>query len=109
MDFDTITSADDMIFPGDANHDQIASNIDFLQLGVFYGVAGPARQNAIIDWVGQLGPDWDTTQANGYDIKHVDCDATALSTTMTARPFCSTMASPTAANECEEAPLSTCK
>ena len=74
MDFDTITSADDMIFPGDANHDQIASNIDFLQLGVFYGVAGPARQNAIIDWVGQLGPDWDTTQANGYDIKHVDCD-----------------------------------
>ena len=74
MDFDTVPQVSDLVFPGDANHDQIANNTDFLQLGVFYGQTGPTRPNATLNWEGQWAMDWDTTQANGYDIKHVDCD-----------------------------------
>ncbi len=64
----------DDVWPGDANHDQVADMRDILAIGQFFGQTGPARPNASLSWQGQPAPDWGTAQPNGFDIKHVDCD-----------------------------------
>ncbi|MEM6263415.1 MAG: T9SS type A sorting domain-containing protein [Bacteroidota bacterium] len=63
-----------LVFPGDANHDQVANNTDLLPIGVHFNQTGPARTGASNAWVGQRADDWGTTQSNGVDVKHADCD-----------------------------------
>lgn len=63
-----------LVFPGDANHDQIVDNFDLLPIGLHYGQTGPVRPGASTNWIGQRVDDWGTLQANGRDIKHADCD-----------------------------------
>ena len=61
------------VYPGDANHDQVANNFDLLQIGINYRKTGPVRANASINWVGQDADAWgDTIPSTGADIKHVD-------------------------------------
>lgn len=68
------TCAPSMVFPGDANHDQVCNNADLLPIGIHFNQTGPARPNANLTWVGQPADDWAGTQANGRNIKHADCD-----------------------------------
>lgn len=63
-----------LVFPGDANHDQVVDNTDLLPIGLNFGQTGPPRSNPSLNWVGQRADDWGTSQANGRDIKHADSD-----------------------------------
>lgn len=63
------------VYPGDANHDQIANHSDLLPIGLHYGQTGPIRANASLNWTSQPASGWgDTLLSTGVDIKHVDCD-----------------------------------
>ena len=62
------------VWPGDANYDLVADNIDLLYIGLAYGYTGPARTGASNSWVAQPGIDWQQQFATGYNLKHADCD-----------------------------------
>jgi hypothetical protein len=62
------------VWPGDANNDLTADNLDLLSIGVAFGQNGPPRANASNVWVAQPMFDWETMFANGTDTKHADCD-----------------------------------
>lgn len=63
------------VFPGDANHDQVANNLDLLPIGLHFGTTGTPRANASLNWVPQAATGWgDSLISTGADIKHVDCN-----------------------------------
>ncbi len=64
----------DSVWPGDANYDGVANNLDVLTIGTVFGRGGYTRQNASLNWVGQRAFDWGDSLANGAEIKHVDCN-----------------------------------
>jgi hypothetical protein len=64
----------DQVYPGDANHDQVADVLDILAIGQYFGQTGPSRPNATLSWQGQDATDWDSLQTTGYDLKHIDSD-----------------------------------
>ncbi|MDA7502241.1 T9SS type A sorting domain-containing protein [Chitinophagales bacterium] len=61
------------IWPGDANNDGVANNIDIPHIGIKFGSQGQARPNASSDWEAQFGFDWEFNVA-GINGKYVDCD-----------------------------------
>ncbi len=67
-----------VVFPGDANHDQLVDMKDLLPLGIHYSVIGPQRPNSSISWTPQPAPLWNIPQANGRDLRHVDTDGSGL-------------------------------
>lgn len=72
----TITSTDscDYVWPGDANDDAVADNVDILDIGIANGATGTTRANASLTWVGQPSAPWGQTLMSGTDYKWVDCD-----------------------------------
>jgi hypothetical protein len=64
----------DYVWPGDANDDAVADNIDILDIGIANGATGTTRANATLAWIGQPSTAWGTTLASGTDYKWVDCD-----------------------------------
>jgi len=66
------------VWPGDANSDNIANNIDLLAIGTAFGSTGTVRPAASLNWVGQLSADWVDTLISGVNYKHVDCNGDAL-------------------------------
>lgn len=74
-----LTPACDDVWPGDANHDQVADNFDLLSIGLAYGATGPVRPGANITWTGQPAPDWGLTLPGGTtDYKHADCNGDSI-------------------------------
>ena len=69
---------DGLVFPGDANHDQLANAWDLLPIGLKYGTTGPNRPGASLAWSGQAAPLWGDTLASGLDLRHVDTDGNGL-------------------------------
>jgi len=63
-----------LVYPGDTDHDQLCDLSDLFPIGIFYGLTGPARQNASLQWTGQIATDWTDSLANGQNVKHVDTD-----------------------------------
>lgn len=64
----------DFVWPGDANDDAVADNIDILDIGIANGATGTTRANASTNWVGQPSTAWGQTLLSGTDYKWVDCD-----------------------------------
>jgi hypothetical protein len=64
----------DCVWPGDANYDGVANNMDVLELGLYNGEFGPVRPNASNDWEAQPAPFWSGKVSNGRNRKHADCD-----------------------------------
>ena len=64
----------DCVWPGDVNSDKIVNMDDFLDWGINFNKTGPARLNPSINWVGQDATDWSTSNLNGINAKHADCD-----------------------------------
>ncbi len=65
------------VYPGDANHDGIANNLDLLPIALNTSQTGPARTNPSLQWNTQNcgGLLWNRTiQNTSTDLKHVDCD-----------------------------------
>src|SRR5205085_1599419 len=64
----------DSVWPGDANNDNVADNMDMLALGVGIGASRYARGSLSNAWAPYSSVNWGTTLASGTDYKHVDCD-----------------------------------
>lgn len=62
------------VYPGDANGDGYANNLDVLTLGHSFAHLGPARPNAHLQWIGQPAHAWGQTLSNGVDFVHSDVD-----------------------------------
>ncbi|MCB0554207.1 MAG: hypothetical protein KDD02_11700, partial [Phaeodactylibacter sp.] len=48
------------VWPGDANHDNIAHHVDLLNVGLAFGAQGPARATDSDSWMSFLSSDWDS-------------------------------------------------
>ena len=72
-------AANDDVWPGDANSDNIVTNADALYLGLAFSQTGPVRPAATLNWVGQPCPDWTFNFAvNNVNLKHADCDGNGI-------------------------------
>lgn len=60
------------VWPGDANYDLTANNLDVLNIGLAYNETGPLRAAASLNWVAQPATDWGITFQNLLDKKHAD-------------------------------------
>lgn len=63
-----------IIWPGDANDDNIANNLDLLNIGLGYGTAGEQRDLQGIEWFPMVSQDWDQNFEDAINYKHADCD-----------------------------------
>jgi PKD repeat protein len=74
----TIGDSCDFVWPGDANDDAIADNLDILDIGIANGATGTTRANATLNWIGQPSAAWGQTLLSGTDYKWVDCDGNGI-------------------------------
>lgn len=72
-----LSQPSDSVWPGDANDDLIANNLDLLQVGLAFGSSGPARPNATTNWTAQFADLWGSSIA-GIDMVHADTDGNGL-------------------------------
>jgi hypothetical protein len=63
-----------VVWPGDANYDLAADNLDILSIGIAFGETGGARPNASLVWMAQPNFEWNRVFADSTDIVHADCD-----------------------------------
>ena len=63
----------DYVWPGDANDDGTADNLDILAIGMGYGATGPLRSGASLNWIGQPCSNWTVTLTGNVNYKHIDC------------------------------------
>jgi len=68
----------DSVWPGDANADGQAHNMDLLTIGIGYGTNGLLRPNASIVWHPEASPAWGQQLQSGVDYKHIDCNGDAM-------------------------------
>lgn len=68
----------DSVWPGDANDDGIANNMDLLELGMAFGAGGPARATVSNAWMAQAAPSWGAFTPSGNNFKHSDCDGDGM-------------------------------
>ncbi|HSH66132.1 MAG TPA: T9SS type A sorting domain-containing protein, partial [Bacteroidia bacterium] len=64
----------DSVWPGDANNDLTANNLDLLNIGLYYGETGNARATVNNNWQAFPSLNWNKIQSNGADMKHADCN-----------------------------------
>lgn len=55
------------VWPGDTNDDGIVDARDLLPIGIYFGLEGPSRSAASLDWQAQEVPDWDDNRAARAD------------------------------------------
>ncbi|MEL7532006.1 MAG: T9SS type A sorting domain-containing protein [Bacteroidota bacterium] len=68
----------DSVWPGDANQDGVADQLDLLALGIGYGSTGPARPNASLNWQAQWAPNWNDSLITQVNYKHLDCNGDGI-------------------------------
>ncbi|MCB0572281.1 MAG: T9SS type A sorting domain-containing protein [Phaeodactylibacter sp.] len=66
------------VWPGDANHDNIAHHVDLLNVGLAYGAQGPARATDSQSWMSFSADNWAGSFANGLNYKHADCNGDGI-------------------------------
>ena len=62
------------VYPGDANGDGFANNVDLLNVGIGFGSSGVVRPGASLSWTAQPCTDWTQSFNSGLNYKHADCD-----------------------------------
>lgn len=62
------------VWPGDANSDGTADNLDVLELGLHYSQTGSARASIGNSWQSYASPNWTGTITNGKNLNHSDCN-----------------------------------
>lgn len=62
------------IWPGDANSDGIADNLDVLELGLHYTQTGSPRASVSNTWQSYFANNWTGTITNGKNLNHSDCN-----------------------------------
>ncbi len=66
------------VFPGDANNDGIADNLDLLSIGIAYGDSGITRVDTSVTWSAHNAGDWINSFANAINHKHADSNGDAV-------------------------------
>ena len=56
-----------IVWPGDANNDGIVNEQDVLSLGTYWAQTGPVRENASVEWFGQVAEIWEPEEATFAD------------------------------------------
>jgi hypothetical protein len=76
---DTIKLSTDCVWPGDANSDLVANNLDIFPIGLLNGTGGPVRNNASLIWIDQPATAYGIS-ASGFinDAKHADCNGDGI-------------------------------
>jgi hypothetical protein len=62
------------IWPGDANSDGVADNLDVLELGLHYTQTGAPRASVSNNWQSYFANNWTGTITNGSNLNHSDCN-----------------------------------
>ncbi|MBI3520329.1 MAG: T9SS type A sorting domain-containing protein [Bacteroidetes bacterium] len=62
------------VWPGDANSDGVANNLDVLELGLHYSQTGTPRAVTSNSWQPWFSSNWAGTISNGKNINHSDCN-----------------------------------
>ena len=62
------------VWPGDANSDGIANNLDVLELGLHYTQTGTPRAATNNNWQSYFANNWIGTITNGANLNHSDCN-----------------------------------
>ena len=62
------------VWPGDANSDGVADNLDVLELGIRANSTGAARSNTSNAWQSYYATAWTGTITNGKNLAHADCN-----------------------------------
>jgi hypothetical protein len=72
---DTVALGNNCVWPGDANNDKVADNLDIFPIGLLNGVVGPIRANASLIWNDQPANIWGTNiPGTLIDAQHADCN-----------------------------------
>ncbi|MDX1909581.1 MAG: hypothetical protein SF053_21255 [Bacteroidia bacterium] len=66
------------VWPGDANGDGIANNLDLLTWGLAYGAQGMVRPNAHLNWIAQPVQPWTQQLGGGLNYAHADVNGDGL-------------------------------
>ena len=74
----SITVAEN-VWPGDTDNSELVTNIDLLNIGLGYGLTGPARPETGTDWKGYGALDWDQNTPQGnINYKNADADGDGI-------------------------------
>ena len=66
------------VWPGDANSDGIANNMDILNIGIAFGSNGFDRDSISINWLGYNVINWNSFFADSTNYKHADCNGDSI-------------------------------
>ncbi|MEL6650370.1 MAG: T9SS type A sorting domain-containing protein [Bacteroidota bacterium] len=66
------------VWPGDADDDGIANNLDILALGQSYSSTGTPRPNASLIWNGEAAYDWFNNLSSGVNYTFSDTDGNGI-------------------------------
>lgn len=66
------------VWPGDANSDGTADNIDVLELGLHYTQTGAPRATISTTWQSYFANNWIGTITNGKNLNHSDCNGDGI-------------------------------
>jgi hypothetical protein len=66
------------VWPGDANSDGRADNIDILELGLHYTQTGAPRTSVSNSWQAYYAGNWTGTITNGKNLNHSDCNGDGI-------------------------------
>ena len=66
------------VYPGDANNDGVANNLDLLAIGIAYADTGAARIDTTITWDAKYGKDWQNVFADSTNHKHADSNGNGI-------------------------------
>ena len=74
----TIDCLGNIVFPGDADNNGLATATDILPIGLAYGSTGPARIDDGTSWGGQESPDWTNNFPSGLNYKYSDTNGDGI-------------------------------
>lgn len=71
-------NCDGLVWPGDANRDNICNHFDILNIGLAFGDEGAIRSVQGIEWTGLAATNWEQTFANGVNYKNADSNGNGI-------------------------------
>jgi len=66
------------VWPGDANSDGVADNLDVLELGLHYTQSGTPRATTSNLWQSYYSSNWSGTITNGKNVNHSNCNGDGI-------------------------------
>jgi hypothetical protein len=74
----TVDSTCANVWPGDANSDGVADNLDVLELGLHYTQTGISRVTTSNLWQSYYSDNWTGTMTNGKNLNHCNCNGDGI-------------------------------